>query len=201
MRSIVPTRDEAWALLCEYTANENLRKHALAVEACVRNYARKLNQHENLWSLTALLHDFDYERWPNQEHHPTEGHPASGVPILRERGYPEEMIHAILGHADYTGVTRESALDHTLFACDEMAGFLTACSLIRPGKTIFEVEPASVKKRMKDKAFARGVSREDLLKGAEELNLPLEEHIANCIEGMCAIANQLGLERNHEGER
>jgi putative nucleotidyltransferase with HDIG domain len=191
----MPSRDDAWALLCEYTANENLRKHALAVEACVRAYARKGGQDEALWSLTALLHDFDYERWPNQEHHPREGHPSSGVPILRERGYPEEMIHAILGHADYTGVARESALDHALFACDEMAGFLTACALIRPGKTIFEVEPASVKKRMKDKAFARGVSREDLVKGAEELGLPLEEHMAICIEAMCGIANQLGLER------
>jgi putative nucleotidyltransferase with HDIG domain len=191
----MPTRDEAWALLCEYTPSENLRKHALAVEACVRAYARKQGENEDLWSLTALLHDFDYERWPNQEHHPREGHPSSGVTILRERGYPEEMIHAILGHADYTGVARESALDHTLFACDEMAGFLTACSLVKPGKTIFEVEPASVKKRMKDKAFARGVSREDLAKGAEELGLPLEEHIAVCIEAMCGIAERLGLER------
>ncbi len=191
----MPTRNDAWALLCEYTANENLRKHALAVEACVRAYARKRGENEDLWSLTALLHDFDYERWPNQEHHPTEGHPSSGVPILRQHGYPEEMIHAILGHAAYTGVARESALDHALFACDEMAGFLTACSLIRPGKTIFEVEPASVKKRMKDKAFARGVSREDLIKGAEELGLPLEEHMATCIEAMCGIAEQLGLER------
>src|SRR6185295_19362309 len=130
-----------------------------------------------------------------QEHHPAEEHPASGVPILRERGYPEEMIHAILGHADYTGVARESTLDHALFACDEMAGFLTACSLIRPGKTIFEVEPASVKKRMKDKAFARGVSREDLGKGAEELNISLEEHMSHCIEAMCGIADQRGRER------
>jgi putative nucleotidyltransferase with HDIG domain len=191
----MPTRDDAWTLLCEYTANENLRKHALAVEACVRAYARKRGADEDVWSLTALLHDFDYERWPNQEHHPTEGHPSSGVLILRERGYPEEMIHAILGHAGYTGVARESALDHVLFACDEMAGFLTACALIRPGKTILEVEPGSVKKRMKDKAFARGVSREDLVKGAEELGLPLEEHIANCVEAMCGIADRLGLER------
>jgi putative nucleotidyltransferase with HDIG domain len=191
----MPTRDDAWDLLREYTANENLRKHALAVEACVRAYARKLGENEDLWSLTALLHDFDYERWPNQEHDPNEGHPSSGVPVLRERSYPEEMIHAIMSHADYTGVARESALDHALFACDEMAGFLTACALVRPGKTIFEVEPGSVKKRMKDKAFARGVSREDLVKGAEELGLPLEEHIANCIEAMCGIADQLGLER------
>jgi len=191
----MPTRDEAWALLCEYTGNENLRKHALAVEACVRAYARKSGAEEELWGLTALLHDFDYERWPNQEHHATEGHPSSGAPILRERGYPEEMIHAILSHAGYTGVARETALDHALFACDEMAGFLTACALIRPGKTILEVEPVSVKKRMKDKAFARGVSRDDLVKGAEELGLPLEEHMANCIEAMRGIAERLGLER------
>ena len=191
----MPTRDQAWTLLCQYTANENLRKHALAVEACVRAYARKRGENEDLWSLTSLLHDFDYERWPNQEHSPTEGHPSSGAPILRQHGYPEEMIHAILGHAGYTGVARETALDHALFACDEMAGFLTACALIRPGKTILEVEPGSVKKRMKDKAFARGVSREDLVKGAEELGLPLEEHMAICIEAMCGIAAQLGLER------
>ena len=191
----MPTRDQAWALLCEYTSNENLRKHALAVEACVRAYARKSGAEEELWGLTALLHDFDYERWPNQEHHATEGHPSSGAPILRMRGYPEEMIHAILGHAGYTGVARETALDHALFACDEMAGFLTACALIRPGKTILEVEPASVKKRMKDKAFARGVSRDDLVKGAEELGLTIEEHMATCIEAMCGIADRLGLER------
>jgi putative nucleotidyltransferase with HDIG domain len=188
-------RTRAWALLCEYTPNENLRKHAVAVEACVRAYARKLGHDEELWGLTALLHDFDYEKWPNQEHHPNEGHPSSGVPILRQAGYPEEMIHAILGHADYTGVARESPLDHALFACDEMSGFLTACALVRPGKTIFEVEPASVKKRMKDKAFARGVSREDLVKGAEEMGIALEEHMANCIAAMCGIAEQLGLER------
>ena len=191
----MPTREEAWTLLCQYTASENLRKHALAVEACVLGYARKRGEDEALWRLTALLHDFDYERWPNQEHRSNEGHPSSGVPILTNLGYPEEMIHAILGHADYTGVKRETALDHTLFACDEMAGFLTACALVRPGKTILDVEPASVKKRMKDKAFARGVSREDLVKGAEELGLPLEEHIANCIAAMSGIAETLGLER------
>lgn len=191
----MPSRDDAWTLLCEYTPNENLRKHALAVEACLRAYARKFGQDEELWGLTALLHDFDYERWPNQEHHPSEGHPSSGVAILRQAGYPEEMIHAILGHAEYTGVARETPLDCALFACDEMAGFLTACALVRPGKTIFEVEPASVKKRMKDKAFARGVSREDLIRGAEELGLALEEHMANCIAAMCGIAEQLGLER------
>jgi putative nucleotidyltransferase with HDIG domain len=191
----MPTRDDAWKLLCEYTENENLRKHALAVEACVRAYARKGGHNEEDWSIAALLHDFDYERWPNQEHHPSEGHPSSGVPILRQAGYPEEMIHAILGHADYTGVMRESALDHALFACDEMAGFLTACSLVKPGKTIFEVEPDSVKRKMKDKAFARGVSREDLVLGAKELGVPIEEHIAFCIAAMSNVANVLGLER------
>jgi len=189
----MPTRDDAWKLLCEYTENENLRKHALAVEACVRAYARKGGHNEDLWSITALLHDFDYDRWPNQEHHPTEGHPTEGSKILRERGYPEEMIRAILSHADYTGVTRQSALEHALFACDELAGFLTACSLVRPSKSILDLEVSSVKKRMKDKAFARGVSREDVVKGAEELGIPLDEHIANCVAAMRASADSLGL--------
>ena len=194
--TMLPSRQDAWTLLCEYTANENLRKHALAVEACVLACARRQpSADEHLWSVTALLHDFDYERWPNQEHHPAEGHPASGAAILRERGYPEEMIHAILSHAHYTGVARETPLDHALFACDEMAGFLTACSLVKPGKTIFEVEPDSVKRKMKDKAFARGVSREDLVQGAHELGIPIEEHIATCIAALREIAPQLGLER------
>lgn len=191
----MPSREDAWSLLCEYTANENLRKHALAVEACVRAYARKTGADEELWGVAALLHDFDYERWPNTEHHPTEGHPSSGAPILRERSYPEEMIHAILAHGEYTGVARETPLDRALFACDEMAGFLTACSLVKPGKTIFEVEPDSVKRKMKDKAFARGVSRGDLVKGAAELGVPIEEHIAFCIAAMCDVADRLGLER------
>ncbi len=192
---MTPSRDDAWTLLCEYTQNDNLRKHALAVEACVLAYARRSGADESLWSLTALVHDFDYERWPNQEHHPSEGHPSSGAPLLRERGYPEEMIHAILAHADYTGVARETPLDHALFACDEMAGFLTACSLVKPGKTIFEVEADSVKRKMKDKAFARGVSREDLVRGAQELGISLDEHIATCISAMRGIADRLGLER------
>lgn len=191
----MPTREDAWTLLSEYTKNESLRKHALAVEACVRAYARQAGADEDLWGLTALLHDFDYERWPNQEHHPSEGHPSSGASILRQAGYPEEMIHAILAHAGYTGVTRESPLDHALFACDEMAGFLTACSLVKPGKTIFEVEPDSVKRKMKDKAFARGVSREDLVLGAQELGVPIEKHIASCVAAMSGAAEQLGLER------
>jgi putative nucleotidyltransferase with HDIG domain len=192
----MPSRDDAWALLCEFTQNESLRKHALTVEACVRAYARKLSADENLWSITALLHDFDYERWPNDAHSPTEEHPAAGSKILRECGYAEETVRAILSHADYTGVARQSALEHTLFACDELAGFLTACSLVKPGKSIFEVEPDSVKRKLKDKAFARGVNRDDVRKGAEELGVPLEEHIAFCIEAMRAAADSLGLRGN-----
>lgn len=189
----LPSREDSWKLLCEYTQSESLRKHALAVEACVRAYARKNGADEELWGRAALLHDFDYERWPNTEHHPDKEHPAQGSSVLREHGYPEEMIHAILAHADYTGVKRESALDYTLFACDELAGFLTACALIKPSKKIAEVEAASVKKKLKDKAFARGVNREDVRRGAEELGISLDEHIAICIAAMCEIAEQLGL--------
>ncbi len=189
----MPTREDAWKLLCEYTQGESLRKHALAVEACTRAYARKLGADEDLWALTALLHDFDYERWPNAAHHPTQEHPYEGSKILRERGYPEEMIHAILGHADYCGVARVSQLDRTLFACDELAGFLTACALIKPSKSIHEVEAASVKKKLKDKAFARGVNRDDVVNGAAELRIPLEDHIAFCIEALRGAADTLGL--------
>ena len=189
----MPTREDAWNLLCEYTESENLRKHALAVEACVRAYARKAGADEEHWGIAALLHDFDYERWPNAEHAPDKEHPAEGSKILRERGYSEEMIRAILSHADYTGVARETALEHALFACDELAGFLTACTLVRPSKSILDLEADSVKKRMKDKAFARGVSREDVRQGAEELGVPLEEHIAFCIGALRGIADALGL--------
>lgn len=189
------SRDDAWALLSEYTQNENLRKHALAVEICVRAYARKFGGDEELWGLAGLLHDFDYERWPNSDHHPSEGHPSAGSKILRERGYPEEVVRAILSHADYTGVTRTTPLEHTLFACDELAGFLVACALVKPGKSIFEVETDSVKRKLRDKAFARGVHRQDVLKGAEELGVPLEEHIAFCIEALRGAADRLGLEQ------
>ncbi len=189
----MPTRDDAWNLLCEYTQNDNLRKHALAVEACVRAYARKFGADEELWGLTALLHDFDYERWPNDAHDPTQEHPTEGSKILRERGYAEEMIRAILSHADYTGVPRETPLEHTLFACDELAGFLVACALVKPGKNIFEVETESVRRKLKDKAFARGVNRGDVAKGAEELGIPLDEHISSCIEAMRGVADLLGL--------
>ncbi len=189
----MPTREEAWALLCEYTQSENLRKHALAVEACVRAYARKFGADEELWGLTALLHDFDYERWPNNDHHPTQEHPFEGSRVLRARGYPEEMIRAILSHADYSGVARQTPLEHTLFACDELAGFLTACALVKPGKSIFEVDTDSVKRKLKDKAFARGVNRQDVFKGAEELGVSLDEHIGFCIQAMRDTADRLGL--------
>jgi putative nucleotidyltransferase with HDIG domain len=192
----MPNREDAWALLCEYTQNENLRKHALAVEACVRAYARKFGEDENAWGLTALLHDFDYERWPNDAHSPTEEHPSQGAKILRARGYPEELIRAILSHADYTGVPRQTKLEHTLFACDELAGFLTACALVQPTKSIHDVRVESVKKKLKDKAFARGVNRDDVRKGAEELGLLLEEHIAFCVEAMRGVAAELGLAGN-----
>lgn len=182
------SRSAAWSLLTEYTQNENLRKHALAVEAAVRYYARKLGEDEEQWGAVALLHDFDYERYPTLE-----DHPFRGAEILREKGYPEWFVRAVLAHADHTGVVRESRLEHTLFACDEMAGFVTAASLVRPSKSVLDLEPASVVKRMKDKAFARAVSRDDLRRGAEELGLPLAEHIGNVIAGMREHAEELGL--------
>jgi putative nucleotidyltransferase with HDIG domain len=189
----MPNREDAWKLLCEYTQSESLRKHMLAVEACVRAYARKGGHDEEFWGITALLHDFDYERWPNSDHAPDREHPAEGARILRGRGYPEEMIRAILSHADYCNVPRQTPLEHTLFACDELAGFITACSYVRPSKSVLDLEANSVKKRLKDKAFARGVSREDVTKGAEELGVPLEEHIAFCIAAMREQADALGL--------
>ncbi|MGH9795765.1 MAG: HD domain-containing protein [Candidatus Acidiferrales bacterium] len=216
----MPNREDAWQLLCEYTQSESLRKHALAVEACVRAYARKfaseadssqVTSHssdqrntvgcelsavscEELWGITALLHDFDYERWPNTEHHPTQGHPFDGSKILRERGYLEELIRAILSHADYSGVPRQSPLEHTLYACDELAGFLTACALVQPTKSIHQVKVESVKKKLKDKAFAKGVNRDDVRRGAEELGLSLDDHIAFCLQAMQGAASALGLE-------
>ena len=182
------TRDEAWRLLTEYTASEGLRKHALAVEAAVRGYARTFHEDEDAWGIVALLHDFDYERWPSAE-----DHPFRGAEILRSLGYPEWMVRAILSHADYSGVARESLLEKTLFACDEMAGFITAASLVRPSKSVLDLEAASVLKRMKDKAFARAVKRDDLRAGAELLGLPLESHVANVIAFMRAQADALGL--------
>ncbi len=192
----MPTREQAWTLLCEFTASESLRKHMLAVETCVRAYARKQGADEELWGLAALLHDFDYERWPNNDHSPNKEHPAEGAKILRERGYSEEVVRAILSHADYSGVARQSPLEHTLFACDELAGFLTACSYVRPSKSILDLEVDSVKRRLKDKAFAKGVSRDNVRKGAEELGIPLEEHIAFCIAALREQADALGLRGN-----
>jgi putative nucleotidyltransferase with HDIG domain len=186
--SITPTRDDAWELLTEYTKSESLLKHALAVEAALRGYARRFGEDEAAWSVVALLHDFDYERYPNAENHP-----YRGVEVLRRKDYPEWIVHAILSHADYTGVTRESRLEKALFACDEMAGFVTAAALVRPSKSVLDLEARSVVKRMKDKAFARAVSREDLRRGAEELGLPLEEHVANVIGSMREAADALGL--------
>ncbi|MBZ5563574.1 MAG: HDIG domain-containing protein [Acidobacteriia bacterium] len=180
-------RDEAWGLLCEYTKNENLRKHALAVEACVRAYARKFGEDEQKWSVVGLIHDFDYEMYPNAP-----DHPLKGSEILKEKGVSEEIRRAILGHADYTGVPRDTQLAKVLFACDELAGFITACALVRPDR-IASLEARSVRKRMKDKAFARSVNRGDITKGAEELGVPLDDHITFCIEAMRAIADQLDL--------
>ena len=188
-----PSREDAWKLLCEYTPSESLRKHMLAVETCVSAYARKNSADEQLWGLTALLHDFDYERFPNNAHAADAEHPAEGAKILRAAGYPEELVRAILSHADYTNVPRQSALEYTLFACDELAGFLVACTYVRPSKSILDLEPESVKKRLKDKAFARGVNRDDVRKGAEELGVPLEEHIAFCIAALRENADALGL--------
>ena len=181
-------RDAAWALLTEYTKSDSLLKHAMGVEAAVRGYARKFGANEDDWGVVALLHDFDYERWPSLD-----DHPFRGCEILREKGYPDWVTRAILSHAEYSGVPRESPLEKTLWACDEMAGFITAASLVRPSKSVLDLEPASVMKRMKDKAFARGVKRDDLRKGAEELGLPLEEHIGNVIAFMRERADILGL--------
>ena len=185
---MTPTRADAWALLTEFTAGDGLRKHALAVEAAVRGYARRFGEDEEGWGIVGLIHDFDYERWPDAS-----DHPFRGSEILRERGWPEYMVRAILSHADYSGVPRESRLEHTLFACDELAGFITAASLVRPTKSILDLEARSVKKRMKDKAFARAVSRDDLRLGAEELGLPLDEHISNVIGFLRTEADALGL--------
>jgi putative nucleotidyltransferase with HDIG domain len=181
-------RDDAWALLTEYTQSDSLRKHALAVEAAVRGYARRFGEDETGWGIVALLHDFDYERWPSAE-----DHPFRGVEILRQKGYPEWVTRAILSHADYSGVPRDSRLEKTLFACDEMAGFVTAASLVRPSKSVLDLEASSVIKRMKDKAFAKGVSRDDLRQGAEELGLPFDEHVTNVITFLRERADSLGL--------
>jgi predicted hydrolase (HD superfamily) len=194
----VNTRDAAWELLTEFTQSESLRKHALAVEACMRACARKFAdgssqessaEEEDLWGIVGLIHDFDYDRWPSLDDHPYKGNA-----ILTERGWPEVIGRAVMSHAEYTGVTRDSLMEKALFACDELAGFITAVALIKPSKSLAEVDVKSVRKRMKDKAFARKVNRDDIINGAAELGVDLDEHIALCIEAMKAIAADLGLD-------
>ena len=186
-------REQAWSLLTEFTQSKSLRKHALAVEACMRACARKFGggsaEDENLWGIVGLMHDFDYERWPSLDDHPYKGNE-----ILKQRGYPEEISRAIMSHAEYTGVTRDTPMEKALFACDELAGFITAVALIKPGKSLAEVDTKSVRKRMKDKAFARKVNRDDIIAGAADLGVDLDEHIGFCIEAMKPIAKELGLD-------
>jgi putative nucleotidyltransferase with HDIG domain len=181
-------RNAAWALLTEFTQSESLLKHALAVESCMVAYARKLKEDGNKWSIVGLLHDFDYEKYPTAEEHPYKGNE-----ILEQRGYPEDVRRAIMSHADYTGVSRDTVLEKTLFACDELAGLITAVALVKPSKSLAEVDAKSVRKKMKDKAFARSVSREDIVNGAAGLGVDLDEHIAFCIQAMKDRAAELGL--------
>src|SRR5580704_11042114 len=188
-------RESAWCLLTEFTQSESLRKHALSVEACMRAYARKFavgsTKEEELWGVVGLLHDFDYEKYPSLDDHPYKGNA-----ILKERGYSDEIRRAIMSHAEYTGVTRDTPMEKALFACDELAGFITAVALIKPGKSLAEVDTKSVRKRMKDKAFARKVNRDDIVQGAAALGADLDEHIAFCIEALKPIADKLGLDGN-----
>jgi putative nucleotidyltransferase with HDIG domain len=181
-------RNQAWGLLTEFTPSESLRRHAMAVEACMRAYARKLGGDEEKWGLTGLLHDFDYERYPSAENHP-----FKGSEILKERGYPEDIRRAILSHADYSGVKRESQMEKALYACDELSGFITATALVKPNKSLAEVDARSIRKKMKDKAFARAVNRDDIISGAADLGVDLDEHITFCIAAMKTIAAGLGL--------
>jgi putative nucleotidyltransferase with HDIG domain len=181
-------RQEAWEIVCEFVKSESLRKHMLSVETCVAAYARKLGEDEEKWAVTALLHDFDWEIHPNLPDHPTKGES-----ILAERGVSEEIRRAILSHADFTGVPRVSPLEKTLFACDELAGFLTACAYVKPGRSIQEVDTKSVRKKLKDKAFARAVNRDDIVNGAAEMEVDLDQHIEFCIQAMQARASELGL--------
>jgi putative nucleotidyltransferase with HDIG domain len=182
-------RQAAWGLLTEFTQSESLRKHAMAVEACMRAYARKLGEDEELWGLVGLIHDFDYEKYPSAE-----DHPFKGSEILKERGYSEEIRRAILSHAEYSGVPRETTMEKTLFACDELAGFITAATLVKPSKSLAELDAKSVRRKMKDKAFARSVNRDDIINGAADLGVDLDEHITFCIEAMKAVAAELGLD-------
>ncbi|HEY2065443.1 MAG TPA: HD domain-containing protein [Gemmatimonadaceae bacterium] len=190
---MLPTRDDALALVHEYTASDSLRKHMLAVEAAMRAYAEKEGADVERWGLAGLVHDFDYERFPNAEHSPTEQHPSEGVRLLRARGWPEDILEAIMGHALYTSTPRVTPMAKTLFAVDELTGLITATALVRPSKSVHEVDARAVRKKMKDKAFARGVSREDVIAGASELGIDLDEHIAFVIGAMRRSADALGL--------
>ena len=189
----LPAREDALALVHEYTASDSLRKHMLAVETAMRAYAEHFGEDVERWGLTGLVHDFDYERYPNEAHSPTDEHPAHGVRILRGLGYPEDVLQAILGHATYSGVPRETRMAKALFAVDELTGLITATALVRPSRSVQEVEARSVRKKMKDKAFARGVSREDVVQGARELGVDLDEHIAFVVAAMQRNASALGL--------
>jgi putative nucleotidyltransferase with HDIG domain len=190
---MLPSRDDALALVHEYTASESLRRHMLSVETAMRAYADRQGADVERWGLTGLIHDFDYERWPNDAHSPTEEHPSEGVRILRARGWPEDILEAILGHALYCNVPRTTPMAKTLFAVDELTGLITATALVKPSRSVHDVEAKSVRKRMKDKAFARGVSREDVINGAAELGVDLDEHIAFVIAAMQRSADALGL--------
>ena len=193
MSNGLPSREDALALVQEYTASDSLRKHMLSVEAAMRAYAGKFGGDPERWGLTGLVHDFDYEKFPNASHSATEEHPAEGVRILRSKGYPEDILQAILGHATYCGVARETPMAKALFAVDELTGLITASALVKPSRSVHEVEASSVRKKMKDKAFARGVNRDDVINGAAELGVPLDEHIAFVIEAMRGVAPSIGL--------
>ncbi len=186
-------RADAIALMHEYTPSDALRKHMYAVEAAMRAYAKKFGEDQDTWGVVGLLHDFDYEKYPNDAHSPTDEHPSEGVRILEQRGYPEPLRRAILGHASYTGVPRDTPLAHTLYAVDELCGFLVACALVRPSKSLQDLEVSSVKKKLKDKAFARGVNRDEVRQGAEELGVPLEDHIQFVIQALRPVEATLGL--------
>ena len=201
MTTPLPTRSEALAIMQEYTQSDSLRKHMLAVEASMRAYAEHFGEDRERWGLAGLIHDFDYERWPNHEHSPTVGHPAEGVRILRERGWPEDILEAILGHAQYSGVPRTSRMAKTLFAVDELTGLVTATALVRPSRSVHEVDARSVRKKMKDKAFARGVNREDVVSGAAELGVELDTHIQFVIDAMRREALALGLDGTPPAQR
>ncbi len=191
--STLPSRDDTLALMHEYTASESLRKHMLAVEGAMRAYAERFGEDPERWGIAGLIHDFDYERFPNNAHSPTGEHPSEGVRLLRAKGYPEDILESILGHAQYTNTPRESKMAKTLFAVDELTGLITATALVRPTKSVHEVDARSVRKKMKDKAFARGVSRDDVINGASELGVDLDEHIAFVISSMQARSADLGL--------